>query len=74
MKDKDIDDAIQQAAGASSQVDPALLGRISQSIASTLQPVTPLPPSWILVTALVVLCSFVAALGAAGLGFVAQRG
>jgi len=53
MKDNDIDDVLKHAAGDSPAVDPALLERISQSIGSSLRPVRPLPPSWVLVAALV---------------------
>jgi hypothetical protein len=68
MRDDEIDDILTQASGASPDVDPALLDRISRSMASSLQPVRPLPASWILVTALVAICSAVAIAGALLLG------
>jgi hypothetical protein len=69
MRDRDIDDALNRAAGASPDVDPALLGRIASSIGASLQPVRPLPPSGVLVAALIVVSVAVASAGAAILGF-----
>ena len=68
MRDRDIDDVLKRAAGASPDVDPALLDRIARSIGGGLRPVTPLPPSWVLASALVVVCVAVAVAGAALLG------
>jgi hypothetical protein len=68
VKDRDIDRILGQAAGASANVDPALLQRISQSIGSSLPPVRPLPPSWVLVSGLMLVCAAVAVAGASILG------
>jgi hypothetical protein len=69
MRDSDIDDVLKRAAGASSDVDPALLDRISRSLGSSLKPVRPLPPSWVVVSGLIGACVAVAVTGAALLGF-----
>jgi hypothetical protein len=68
MRDPEIDDILNRAAGASPEVDPALLDRVSQSIGASLRPVRPLPPSWILVSALAAVSVAVAVGGAARLG------
>lgn len=68
MKDEDVDDVIARAARGTSSVDPALLERISQTIGSSLQPVKPLPSSWLLTTALCTVCVGVAICGALVLG------
>jgi hypothetical protein len=68
MRDRDIDDILKQAAQAKQEVDPALLNRISVSIGSSLHPVRALPPSWILASGLVLICSTVAIGGAMLLG------
>jgi hypothetical protein len=68
MRDGDIDDVLNRAAGASPNIDPALLGRIANSIGPSLQPVRPMPSSGVLVAALVAACVAVASAGAAFLG------
>src|SRR5258707_592346 len=68
MRDGDIDDVLKHAAGPSPDVDPALLDRVSRSIGSSLRPVRPLPPTWVLVSALVAICVLVAVAGATLLG------
>jgi hypothetical protein len=69
MRDKDIDDILNRAAGTPPDVDPALLGSIANSLGASLRPVRPLPSSGVLVAALVVVCVAVASAGAAVLGF-----
>lgn len=49
-------------------VDPALLNRISQNIAASLRPVRPLPPTGVLVAALVAACILIATAGGLVLG------
>jgi hypothetical protein len=68
MKDKEIDDVLKRAAGDPPNLDPALLGRIANSIGASLQPVRPLPSSRVLAAALVAVCVAVAAAGATILG------
>ena len=73
MSERDIDDILRQAASAPHDVDPALLERISGSIRSSLAPVRPLPPAWLLVSGLCLICSAVALAGAAHLGLYGIR-
>src|SRR5262249_9728914 len=68
MRDGDIDDVVKQAAGAAPDVDPALLDRISRSLQSSLHPVRPLPPSWLLASLLVLISTAIALAGAILLG------
>lgn len=68
MRDKDIDDVLNRAAGAPPDVDPALLGRIAGSLGASLQPVRPMPSSGVLIPALVAVPVVVAAAGATILG------
>lgn len=69
MKDREIDEILAQAAQASPEVDPALLDRVARSIGSSLRPVSPLPPAWILASGLALICAAVALAGAARSGF-----
>ena len=68
MRDREIDSILGQAAGASANADPALLHRISESIGSSLRPVRPLPPPWVLVTGLMLVAVAVAVAGGSILG------
>ena len=68
MRDGDIDDVVKQAAGAAPEVDPALLDRISRSLQSSLHPVRPLPPSWLLAILLVLISTAIALAGGILLG------
>lgn len=68
MKDREIDEILKQAAQAPHDVDPALLDRIATSIGSSLGPVRPLPPTWVLAGGLILVCAAVALAGAARLG------
>ncbi len=56
MTDGDIDDLLNRA-GGDSPVDPALVGRITRTIGASLQPVRPLPASWILTLELLLICA-----------------
>lgn len=69
MKDKEIDEILEQAARAPHSVDAALLDRVVGSIGSSLDPVRPLPPAWVLRCGLVLICASVALAGAARAGF-----
>ena len=64
-----MDQVLNQAAQAPHDVDPALLDRIAGSIGSSLGPVRPLPPTWALTGALILVCAAVALAGAARSGF-----
>ncbi len=70
MRDGEIDKILGRAAETHrDDVDPALLDRVAKSIGSSLRPVRPLPPAWVLAGGLVLICAGVALAGAAGLGF-----
>ena len=68
MRDEDIDDILKQAAGSAPEVDPAILDRVSGTIRSSLNPVRPLPPAWVLAGGLVLICAAVALAGGMLLG------
>jgi len=69
MKDKEIDEILKQAAQAPHDVDPAVLDQVAKSIGSSLRPVRPPPPAWVLTTGMVSICIAVALAGAAKAGF-----
>lgn len=66
MTNKDIDDILKSAPP---DTDPALLAKIAASMTTGLAPVRPLPPSWALIAAMVVLCGVIPTIAAAYLGF-----
>jgi hypothetical protein len=68
VRDEDIDDILKQAAGSTPEVDPAVLDRVSGNIRSSLNPVRPLPPAWVLAGGLVLICAAVAPAGGMLLG------
>lgn len=67
MTPKDIDDILNRAA-AESAVDPSVVERAKRSILDSLQPVRPLPPSWMIAVGLLTVLIVVSILGAASLG------
>lgn len=69
MKEKDIDEALERAAQAPHQVDPALLAAVADSIKSSMRPVRPLPPAWILSGGVILISALIAIAGAARAGF-----
>jgi hypothetical protein len=69
MTDEQVDKVLHEAAGSAPQVDPALLKRIADSLNSSLRPVRPLPPTWVLAVGLALICATVAAAAAARAGF-----
>lgn len=69
MNDQEIDEILRQAAQAPPELEPELLRRIVGSIGSSLRPVRPLPPAWMLTAGLVLICAAVAIAGAAHAGF-----
>ncbi len=69
MSGKDIDEVLKRTVQAPHQVDPALLERIGRSIKSSMRPVRPLPPTWVLAGGLALLCAVVALAAAARAGF-----
>ncbi len=69
MKDREIDEALERAAQAPHEVNPALLERVVGSLKSSIRPVRPLPPTWVLAGGLVLICAAIALAGAARAGF-----
>jgi len=69
MKDKEIDDLLKTAARPSHEVEAVSLQRVAASLQSSMRPVHPLPPTWVLTGALALLCAAVALLGAGRAGF-----
>jgi hypothetical protein len=70
VRDGEIDEVLKKAAAQASQaVDAALLKRVAESIQPSMQPVRPLPHTWVLAAGLVLVCAAVALAGAARAGF-----
>jgi hypothetical protein len=69
VTDEEVDNVLQKTSGVAPEVEPALLKRIADSINSSLRPVRPLPPTWVLAGALALICAAVAAAAAARAGF-----
>jgi hypothetical protein len=67
MTPSDFDDILSRA-GDASAVDPAVVERAKRSILGSLQPVRPLPPSWMIAAALLAVLVAVSILGAASRG------
>ena len=69
MKDRDMDEILQQVARTPQPVNPELLDRIAASIGPSLPAVRPLPPSWAMEGGLVGIAMAIAIAGAAKFGF-----
>jgi hypothetical protein len=69
MRDEEVDKVLHNAAGVAPRVEAALLKRIADSINSSLRPVRPLPPTWVLTGTLALICAAVAVGAAACTGF-----
>jgi Negative regulator of sigma F len=69
MRDEEVDKVLQKASGIAPQVEPAMLKHIADSINSSLRPVRPLPPTWMLTGGLALICAAVAVAAAARAGF-----
>jgi len=69
MTDEDVDRVLQGASRTTPQVEPAMLKGIADSINSSLQPVRPLPPPWVLTGGLALICAGVALAAVARAGF-----
>lgn len=69
MKHEEVDRVLQKASEAASQVDPASLKRIADSLQSSLRPVQPLPSAGLLTGGLVLICAAVAVAAGAAAGF-----
>jgi hypothetical protein len=68
VKDSEIDEALDNAARVPREMPAELLERISAAIAPTMQPVRPLPPTWVLAGGLILISGAVALLGGARAG------
>jgi hypothetical protein len=68
VSEENIDDILDRAAASPPAVDPALLARVSESMAASLQPVRPLAPAWILAAALSLISAGIAIAAAFALG------
>jgi hypothetical protein len=69
VKDEEIDDALKETARGPHVLKAETLQRVSDSIKTSLRPVRPLPPTWLLASGLVLVCAAVALAGAARAGF-----
>jgi hypothetical protein len=69
VTDHPIDKALQRASQEIPPVEPELLEKIAVSMQSSLRPVRPLPPTWMLAAGLTLICAAVAGAAAAGIGF-----
>ncbi|HTW36998.1 MAG TPA: NrsF family protein [Steroidobacteraceae bacterium] len=69
MKDEDIDRAAAEATPIPYELDEALRGRLRASIPAPLPPVRPVPATWVLRSALILVCAVVGVAGAARAGF-----
>ncbi len=69
MNDEEINKALQAAAETPQHLDPLARERISEAIKSSLRPVRPLPPQWLMAAGLFLLCAAVSVAGAARAGF-----
>ncbi len=69
MNDQEINNVLKTAAEAEPQLDPRALEGIGRSIKSSLRPVRPLPPLWLMAAGLVPVCAAVSMAGAARAGF-----
>ncbi len=69
MKDEEIDDVLTRAARSAHDPNPETLRRVADSIRPSLRPVRPLPPTWIIASGLLLVCSAVSMAGAAHAGF-----
>jgi len=69
VKDEEIDDVLKETARGENVLKSETLQSISDSIKTSLRPVRPLPPTWMLASGLILVCAAVALAGAAHAGF-----
>jgi hypothetical protein len=69
VTEDDIDKVLANAVRAPHELPERLLARIAESIKPSLQPVHPLPSTWVLASGLILICAVVALAGAALTGF-----
>jgi Negative regulator of sigma F len=69
VTDHPIDQALRRASEEIPPVEPELLQKIAHSMQSSLRPVRPLPPTWMLAAGLTLISAAVAGAAAAAIGF-----
>jgi len=69
VKDSELDQILSTASRRPIEVSPAALERIARSLRTSIQPVRPLPPTWVLTSRLLAMNSIIAAAGAVLFGF-----
>jgi hypothetical protein len=69
MKDTELDRILRTAARRPIEVSPAVLERIARSLCTSIEPVRPLPPTWVLTSRLLAMNSMIAVAGAVLSGF-----
>jgi hypothetical protein len=69
VRGKEVDELLDRASLAPHELNPALLERIAGSVKTSMRPVRPLPPRWVLSGGLILTCATVALAGAARAGF-----
>ena len=69
MRDREIDEILKKAAVRAPEIEPALLRWVADSIQPSMRRVRPLPRTWVLAGALVLIFAAVALAGAARAGF-----
>jgi hypothetical protein len=74
MNDSELDRILRTAARRPIEVSPAVLERIARSLRTSIEPVRPLPPAWVLTSWLLAMNSMIAVAGAVLSGFEAIGG
>jgi len=69
VRDREIDEILKKAAVRAPEIEPALLRWVADSIQPSMRRVRPLPRTWVLAGALVLIFAAVALAGAARAGF-----
>jgi hypothetical protein len=69
VKDEEIDEILKNTAPLPDNFDPRLLDSIAASVKSSLRPISPLPPVWLLTAGLVSVCACISLAGALRSGF-----
>jgi hypothetical protein len=69
MKDSELDRILRTAARRPIEVSPAVLERIARSLRASIQPVRPLPSTWVLTSRLLAMNSMIGVAGAVLSGF-----
>jgi hypothetical protein len=69
LKDEEIDGVLKKAAQAPYDPKPETLQRVADSIKTSLRPVRPLAPTWVMTSGLILVCAAVSLAGAARAGF-----